>query len=246
MMYGLEWLSYFSRKKKFQWTEEELKYVRDWNAAVNAGEKIGSQLRIRLPNDYQVKDKENIKIKAHVKFDDWEGDWDDYQALKAKQKITNEEHKKMPTVVMGKTTDEWSKLITAPEFYRIFAEQDWAALLKWANREKLMTREEALNKMYPMAYGTTKREELLDCLVALELIKFEEEKKETEMIVSLDQSDGNIRWAEQAARRKIVAEYGDIRLMKWPEGLVLWVGGRIVWESWKSTTEAYYDQANKS
>lgn len=36
-----------------------------------------------------------------------------------------------------------------------------------------MTRDEALSKMDPLAYGTTKREELLDCLVALGLLHLE-------------------------------------------------------------------------
>lgn len=28
-------------------------------------------------------------------------------------------------------------------------------------------------------------------------------------------------------------EFGVIRLEKWPEGLVFWVGGEIKWRSWK-------------
>lgn len=29
-------------------------------------------------------------------------------------------------------------------------------------------------------------------------------------------------------------DLGIVRLARWPEGLVLWVGGKIVWKSWES------------
>jgi len=31
---------------------------------------------------------------------------------------------------------------------------------------------------------------------------------------------------------------GAIRLERWPEGLVLWVGGEIQWKSWRSEKDA--------
>lgn len=29
-------------------------------------------------------------------------------------------------------------------------------------------------------------------------------------------------------------QYGTVRIEEWPEGLVIWVGGEIVYRSWKS------------
>lgn len=34
-----------------------------------------------------------------------------------------------------------------------------------------------------------------------------------------------------------VDDHGDIRVEKWIEGLVIWVGGRIVYRSWENKNE---------
>jgi hypothetical protein len=28
--------------------------------------------------------------------------------------------------------------------------------------------------------------------------------------------------------------YGDVRITEWPEGLTLWIGGKLVWKSWEN------------
>ncbi len=35
---------------------------------------------------------------------------------------------------------------------------------------------------------------------------------------------------------KFTETLGTVRLEQWPEGLVFWVGGEIVWKSWKNAT----------
>jgi hypothetical protein len=35
-------------------------------------------------------------------------------------------------------------------------------------------------------------------------------------------------------------ELGVIRLAQWPEGIVLWVGGEIVWRSWRDAAVEFF------
>lgn len=65
-------------------------------------------------------------------------------------------------------------------------------------------------------------------LEALGLIKFDESKTEVKHCISfnLDQFDNK--------------ELGAVKLEMWTEGLVLWVGGNIVWKSW----EKYYKKGD--
>lgn len=93
---------------------------------------------------------------------------------------------------------------------------------KVEERKIKMTREEAIQKitsgsMY--GHGRVEGVALLCALEALELIKFDEKVKfdENKELVHIFQY-GN---------------YGDIVIQHTPEGLILWVGGRIKWKSWE-------------
>ncbi len=46
-------------------------------------------------------------------------------------------------------------------------------------------------------------------------------------------NDGNLDWCGKEVGIEIGNKYGTCRLEEWPEGLVLWVGGEIVYKSWK-------------
>lgn len=89
------------------------------------------------------------------------------------------------------------------------------------NKEKKMTREEAYNKCKNISDAVT----FISILEALGLIKFEK-KKESVNLVEL--RSGNI-----THDCDYKGQYGVIRLEEWPEGLVLWVGGKIVYKSWE-------------
>ena len=95
-----------------------------------------------------------------------------------------------------------------------------------------MTREEAIKKCNDL--GNDNSVSLIKSLEAVGLIKFEEEKKEKEIIFGL-QKDKSWRVADMSiVLNKIVEEYGTIRLESWSEGLVLFVGDQIVWRSWEN------------
>jgi hypothetical protein len=83
--------------------------------------------------------------------------------------------------------------------------------------ETKMTREEAINKVKTLPFGRDAIHPtlLVRALEVLGLIKFDDEvcDKLFEQTVALN---------------------GTIRLERWKEGLVLWVGGEIVYKSWKS------------
>ncbi len=78
-----------------------------------------------------------------------------------------------------------------------------------------MTREDAV-KMFNQA--TT----IVEGLEKLGLIKFDEPKKEVKHCISIDIN-----------QFKPNMDIGVAKLELWPEGLVLWVGGEIVWKSWE-------------
>lgn len=88
------------------------------------------------------------------------------------------------------------------------------------NRDNLkMTREEALNKLKDVhSTFSSDNTDLLNKLEALGLIKFEEVTKRT---VELNKDN-------------FFGDYGLIRIETWPEGLVVWVDGEIIYRSWKA------------
>lgn len=93
----------------------------------------------------------------------------------------------------------------------------------YMNGEIKMTREDARQKINAVfnrhnSPGAVfiNADKCLELYEALGLLKFEEEKAE-ELFVTNE------------FNRKL----GTIRLEHWPEGLVLWVGGEIVYRSWK-------------
>jgi len=96
-----------------------------------------------------------------------------------------------------------------------------------------MTREEALAKL-PLErwYGEDgKRGYLLDSLEKLGLLKFDEPKEGVvAVIVEVENYNISNNWNFYAT--ELVKKYERVRLELWPEGLVLWVGGEIVWRSW--------------
>lgn len=76
--------------------------------------------------------------------------------------------------------------------------------------ENKMTREEAAKKACVGEYGNT----IVTALHNLGLLKFDEPKE----VVRLCSYEDN--------------KLGMVKVELWPEGLVLWVGGEIVWKSW--------------
>lgn len=84
-----------------------------------------------------------------------------------------------------------------------------------------MTREEAISLVNKNVFGivnTGQAAKWVDTFEALGLIKFDEPKRLPSMELNRDNFFG---------------DYGLIRLERWPEGLVIWVGGEIVYKSWK-------------
>lgn len=90
--------------------------------------------------------------------------------------------------------------------------------------EQRMTREEAINIMHKFVPHATKDQCKMDinCLEALGLLKFDEDKA----VTLFEFKDNNFGMGE------LKDKYGVVRLEEWKEGLVLWVGGQIVWKSW--------------
>lgn len=78
-----------------------------------------------------------------------------------------------------------------------------------------MTKEEALVKISPIIIART---ELLDALEALGLIKFDEPVVNTILY-------------------QITQKYDVIKVEEWQEGLVIWVGGQIVYRSWENKAD---------
>lgn len=84
-----------------------------------------------------------------------------------------------------------------------------------AVKEVKMTREEAFKKCDKLGYSSV----VIPILEALGLLKFEP-KKDVNLVITT--GPGHYK------------DFGMIRIEEWPEGLVLWVGGEIVWRSWKA------------
>lgn len=82
---------------------------------------------------------------------------------------------------------------------------------------KPVTREEAISR----CHGISHPETLVQALEALGLIEFKP-KQEIKMML-----------------HKQTVEYGTIRVEEWPEGLVVWVGGSIVYKSWEGNKSRY-------
>lgn len=99
---------------------------------------------------------------------------------------------------------------------------------KEAEEQIKMTREDALGKITKAVSDEKgkmsglwigERYKILNILEALGLIKFEEERKITKTV--------------QMNEDNYFGDFGIIRVETWPEGLVIWVGGEIVYKSWK-------------
>ncbi len=95
-----------------------------------------------------------------------------------------------------------------------------------------MTREEAKAKLNEISkkHGfdrTISAEATLDIYELFGFIKFDEQKST---------NDGILDWCGSELAKEIGKKWGTVRISQWPEGLVLWVGGKIVWKSW----EQYY------
>lgn len=86
-------------------------------------------------------------------------------------------------------------------------------------RKSKMTREEA-NKKLQASGHTQYSYPFINALEVLGLLKFEEPKHHS---------------IAHVLRYK---SYGDIVIEEWLEGLVLWVGGKIVWKSWENVRKA--------
>lgn len=120
--------------------------------------------------------------------------------------------------------DEWFTDITYHRHYDLHKE-----LEDKRNKEHKMTRSEALKACFnslnskKIEAGDIVVNQLIGCLEALGLLKFEEEKK---IKVVFEFKDNNFGMGEY------LMKYGVIRLEEWPEGLVLWVDGKAVWKSW--------------
>lgn len=83
-----------------------------------------------------------------------------------------------------------------------------------------MTREEALYKGQMGGMSVQVTQSLITALEALGLLKFDEVRHD----------------ASRDVRKLCSCEGGNenynIRVEQWPEGLVLWVSGEIVWKDW--------------
>lgn len=106
---------------------------------------------------------------------------------------------------------------------------EWLINNSLNRKKKQMTREEAIKIM--KATGASGAEGWIAAFEALELIKFEEEKKINTVFQITN--DGNFNWADPIILKRVSKQHGAIRLEEWPEGLVLWIGGEIHWRSWK-------------
>lgn len=106
-----------------------------------------------------------------------------------------------------------------------------------------MTREEAikhcLNSLANKKIEGTDipANQLVGMLEALGLLKFEEAEKKKISLFEI--TANNVYWPAanlyQPDAKNLIkfnAKYGVVRLEEWPEGLVLWVDGKIVYKSW--------------
>lgn len=92
----------------------------------------------------------------------------------------------------------------------------WKLIIKDKENKEMptkptMTRAEAIAKCHGINYP----EAFIQALETLGLLKFENQKSFT--LCSYESDD-----------------LGVIRVEKWPEGLVLWVGGKVKWKSWEN------------
>lgn len=96
------------------------------------------------------------------------------------------------------------------------------------SKELKMTREEAIKIMD--STSSFSGAAWITRLEALGLLKFEEKINKLFEI-----TESNVLWPAadlyQKGLKEFNTKYGTIRLEEWPEGLVLWVGGQIVWKS---------------
>lgn len=92
--------------------------------------------------------------------------------------------------------------------------------------EMRMTRDEALKIVSKGEMGPY----IVDSLAALGVIQLD--PAPTAKVLAALEVNGDIinRFFEEGPN--LLHKYGAIRLELWPEGLMLWVGGEIVWKSW--------------
>lgn len=105
--------------------------------------------------------------------------------------------------------------------------------VKITKKEANMTREDAKNIMAAHT-ATNANDSIVDALEELGLLKFDEPEDTVAVIVEVDENYNTTNnWNLYA--ENLVKKYERVRLELWPEGLVLWVGGKIVWKSWEKT-----------
>ena len=112
-------------------------------------------------------------------------------------------------------------------------------LEEFKRKRKQMTREEVRKIVFDKCKKLEGQEcqHLVDMLEALGIIKFEEKKvAEAVSIIQLTPS-GNVKWADLDVCKNVAEKFGAISVHQRPEGLCLWVGGRMVWQSWKDVDQ---------
>lgn len=108
--------------------------------------------------------------------------------------------------------------------YRIFD-----GFLNPAKEQPKMTRDELRKICSKHGISTA----IIPVLEELGLIKLDPDNEITGLFkISTDDKTFNSK-----VMNEINNKYGTIKLELWPEGLVLWVGGKIRWESWKEYSD---------
>jgi len=109
--------------------------------------------------------------------------------------------------------------------------------IKYFKKEKpKMTREEALNKLKTIKTPLSV-ENIVDILEEVGVLEFEEEKEVNKLFSINEEGLGWDGPSKDAHLGQIAHKYGVVCLEEWSEGLVLWVGGQIVWKSWEKTAK---------
>jgi hypothetical protein len=106
------------------------------------------------------------------------------------------------------------------------------------NKEHKMTREEAFVIAKDKLGSPKAANDMIDFLELMNLVKFEK-KQAPYTIIELAKNGDIIN--NLYGKGYLLNKYGSIRFEEWPEGLVLWVGGDIVWKSW----EKYYKKGDR-
>lgn len=105
---------------------------------------------------------------------------------------------------------------------------------QWNNERNVkMTREEAIAKFHNIMYPDT-------AYIAYDDIKsskWDDDRKWSTKAISVYEALGLLKFEKKEEPYKLCSYEGgndklNVRIEKWPEGLVLWVDGKIVWKSW--------------